>query len=143
MAATKRQFNWSGVGFTPSGGSLLSATGVTGVTIDPGGSVQKFSGDADHGPTTIVSDFEDITVTVTLADEIWANTLAIGSRGTLVATHKDAKNATGGAITFTLVNAVVVNTQLGGQHRQFGQATVTFNAEWADSVTVPLSSSLA
>jgi uncharacterized protein (DUF2126 family) len=67
------------------------------------------------------SDFEDITVTITTADEIWANTLAIGARGTLVATHKDAKNATGGAITFTLVNAVVVNTQLGGQHRQFGR----------------------
>lgn len=143
MAATKRQFNWGPVTFTPSGGSLTTATGVTGVNIDGGGSLAKFSGDGDRFPTTVVNDFNDPTITVTLADTIWAMAIPIGTRGTLVCVHKDAKAAVGGAITFTLINAICASNNAGGQHRQFGQTTIMFSAESADGTTNPLSSAAA
>lgn len=143
MPATHRQVNWTAVGFTPSGGTASPATGVTQIQINPNGNLIKFSGDADHGPTTIVNDFVDNEIVVTTADEIWALALPPGTRGTLVATHKDAKSAVGGNIVFTLVNAIVVDNTAGGQHRQFGQSAVRFHAEWADSVTNPLSFALS
>jgi hypothetical protein len=142
MAATKRQMNWTGVGFTPSGGSLLAATGVQGVTLDMGGSLAKFSGDGDRYPTTVVNDFNDPTITVTTGDEIWLGTLTVGSRGVFVATHKDAKSAATGSITFTVTTAVIATISLGGQHRQFGSGSVTFNVESADGTTPPVGTAL-
>src|SRR5436305_9581270 len=118
MAATKRHFNWTAVGFTPTAGTLLAITGVTDVRVDPRGTVQSFSGDGDHLPTTKVSDYQDPMVTITTADIAAARTLAPGTRGTLTATHLDAKNlggVAGGAYTITMTAAIVENTPYGGR----------------------------
>jgi hypothetical protein len=141
MASSKRSFNWATVTFTPSGGTLTQLTGVTDVRVDPRGSVQSFSGDGDHFPTTKVSDYQDPMVTVTTADIAVARGLAPGTRGAFAATHLDAKNlgATGGgAYTVNLGNAIIVNTPFGGRHRQFGEATVNIECESTDGVTSPL-----
>lgn len=143
MPATKRQLNWQPVGFTPTAGSLSTCTGVTNVTVSAGGNLLKFSGDADRFNTLVVNDFNDPTLTVTTADVNWAFSIAPGTRGALTATHKDAKGATGGGITFTLANAVAESPQSGGAHRQIGSASLSFSAESTDGTTNPLSFALA
>jgi|GEM_PF-1422715 len=145
MAATKRQMNWSGVTFTPPGETpvLRTATGVTQVQIAVGGSLVKFSGDDDRFPTTVVNDFSDPSIAITSADENWIFSFPSGTRGTIAATHKDAKGASGGSITFTMINAVAESPSAGGSHRQIGSGTITFYAESADGSTNPLSFALA
>ena len=59
MSATKRFMNWTGVTFTPVGGSATTITGVTSVAIDSGGSLARFSGDGDRYVTTMVNDFNE------------------------------------------------------------------------------------
>lgn len=142
MAATKRQFNWIDVGFTPTAGVLATATGVTNVQIDTGGSLAKFSGDGDRFPTTVVNDFNDPSVVITTADENWALSIPPGTRGAVTATHKDAKAQTGGNMVFTLSNAICANVTAGGAHRQFGSSGITFSAESADGTTNPLAYTL-
>lgn len=143
MAATKRQMNWAPVGFTPTAGALSTATGVTQVAINIGGSLVKFSGDGDRFPTTIVNDFNDPSMAITSADLNWLLSIPPGTRGIATATHKDAKLATGGAMTYTLANAICESPQAGGQHRQIGSGSITFFAESADGTTNPLSYALA
>jgi hypothetical protein len=144
MSATKRFMNWTGVSFTPTGGSSTTITGVTSVAIDSGGSLAKFAGDGDRFVTAMVNDFNDPTVTVHAADLSAIRANPVGTVGTLTATHNDAKNGVGtGAVTYTLTNAVVASCQVQGAHRQFGQGSVTFAAFSTDGVTNPLSTSIA
>ena len=139
MAASKRQMNWTAVTFTPTSGSASTATGVTAVAIDLGGSLVKFSGDGDRGPSTIVNDFNEPTVKITTADLAWATALAPGTTGVLTCTHNDAKLATGGAIVYTLSPAIVESPSNSGQHRQIGSADINFCGIFADGQTNPLS----
>ena len=141
MPATKRFMNWTGVTFTPQGGTTTAITGVTSVKIDSGGSLMKFSGDGDRYSTTVVNDFNDPPITVPSADLAAVMAFPVG---TFTATHNDAKNGTGtGAITYTLSNAVVANHPVQGSHRQFGFGDITFTAFALDGVTNPLSVSSA
>ena len=144
MSATKRFMNWTGVTFTPSGGSATTITGVTSVAIDPGGHILKFSGDGDRYSTTVVNDFNDPVVTLHSADLGAIRANPPGTAGTLTATHNDARNGAGtGAITYTLSNAVIANSPIQGSHRQFGQGTLTITAFSSDGVTNPLSTTIA
>lgn len=149
MPATKRQFNWRGVSFTPSGGSLTSITGVTQLDIDEQAQAAKFSGDGDRGPTTTILEFVDAMITVAAADLAVLRTLAAGTRGAFAAIHKDAKQtgatAQQGDISYALANptAFVVNNPVGGPHRQFGAGRLMIATEWADGATNPLSSTVA
>lgn len=144
MAATKRQKDWTAVGFTPTSGSLVTITGVTQVAMDFGQNLVKFSGDGDLYPTCVVVDLSDPTITVTAADSIAINTICAGVRtGAFTATHKDAKAATGGAITYALSNARVMTGNNSGAHRQIGSGTISFCGESTDGTTSPLAISLA
>jgi hypothetical protein len=144
MASTNRFLNWTGVSFTPSGGAPTPISGVTSIRIDTGGSLLKFSGDGDRYSTTVVNDFNDPTVTVQSADLAALMAYPVGTVGTFIATHNDARNGTGtGAITYTLNNAVVASQPVHGSHRQFGLGEITFTAFSLDGVTNPLSISSA
>jgi hypothetical protein len=144
MAASKRQMNWTGVGFTPTGGSATSYTGVKSVKIDSGGSLAKFAGDGDRYNTTSVNDFNEPTVEVEAADIVALEANPVGIVGTLTATWNDAKNGTGaGAITFTFSNAQVASINVSGKHRDFGMGSVKFELFAPDGVTNPISSSVA
>lgn len=144
MSSTKRFMNWTGVTFTPAGGSATPITGVSSVTIDTGGSLLKFSGDGDRYSTTVVNDYNDPVVTVHAADLAAVRAYPVGTVGTFTATHNDARNGAGtGAITYTLTNAVIANTPIHGAHRQFGQGTLTIAAFSTDGVTNPLATSVA
>jgi hypothetical protein len=142
MPSSKRSMNWTGVGFTPTGGSLLVITGVTAVMVDNGGNLVDFSGDGDRFITTVVNDMTDPTISVTAADINGLNQLTPGLRGVFTATFNDAKNRLavgGGALTYTAANAVVGGNSGGGQHRQFGSSTVTIKTESADGQTSSIS----
>jgi hypothetical protein len=139
MSATKRQMNWAAVGFTPVAGTLTAATGVTNCTVTTGGSLVKFSGDGDRGPSTVVNDFNEPALTVEAADLAWLMGLAPGTTGAATATHKDAQKATGGDIVYTLTPCVVESPQSAGQHRQIGSGSVNFVGIFADGQTNPLS----
>ena len=141
--ATKRQMNWTPVIFTPVSSGALTATGVTQASIDHGKSVQKFSGDGDHFTTTLVEDFREPTISVTSADQAWIDSCALAGKGSIAATHRDAKGATGGDITYTLSNAVASSASDSGSHRAFGSGQITFTGESVDGVTSPLLVSLA
>ena len=144
MASTKRFMNWTGVTFTPTGGSVTPITGVSSVTIDTGGSLVKFAGDGDRYSTTVVNDHNDPVVTVHAADLAAVRANPVGTTGTFTATHNDARNGAGtGAITYTLANAVISSNPIQGAHRQFGQGTLTIASFSTDGVTNPLSTSTA
>jgi hypothetical protein len=144
VSATKRFLNWTGVSFTPVGGSPTAITGVTSVSIDSGGSLLKFAGDGDRYNTTVVNDFSEPTITVQAADLAAIRANPIGAVGTFTATHNDAKNGSGsGSVTYTLANAVVAQNTVKGSHRQFGQGTLTLTSFSTDGVTNPLSASVA
>ena len=144
MSATKRFLNWTGVSFTPAGGSPVAITGVTSVSIDSGGSLLKFSGDGDRYNTTVVNDFNEPLISVQAADLVAIRSYPVGTVGTFVATHNDARNGAGsGAITYTLSNAVIASNSVRGSHKQFGQGSLTLTSFSTDGVTNPLSTSIA
>lgn len=138
MAATKRQMNWTGVGFTPGSGSASTATGVTQVAVKSGANLLKFSGDGDRGPSTVVNDYNEPSMQVTTADQAWLMSLVPGTQGSATATHNDAKGATGGGIVYVLSPCVVESPDGGGQHRQIGSGMVNFVGVFPDGVTSPL-----
>lgn len=144
MAATKRQKDWASVVWTPSTGLPVTITGVTNVSIALNGGLVKFSGDGDNFMTTVVADVSDPTITVTAADIIALNAISVGVRtGSFACTHKDAKAALGGAITYTMSNARWMDVNSGGAHRQIGSGTVVVCGESSDGSTSPLAISLA
>jgi hypothetical protein len=139
MAATNLQVNWSAVGFTPSGGSLTAINKVDGVDIDYGTTLLSYSGDADRYPTTIVNTMNEPKMTVRSSNVAGLQGFTAGTVGAFAATHNDAKLAVGGAVVYTLANAVVGNVQVGGEHAQYGKGSLAFQAFSADGVTSPLS----
>lgn len=143
MPASKRQMNWSPVAFTPQGGTAMIASGVTNVSIDGGGQLVKFAGDGDRFHTTVVNAMSDPTMTITSADESWLMGISPGARGSVSATHKDAKGLVGGNITYSLANAVAESPSVAGSHAAFGSGTIRFCAESADGITNPLSFTLS
>jgi hypothetical protein len=135
--------NWTNVSFV-SGANTTNFTGVTSVSIDPKGSLAKFSGDNDRYQTTVVNDMNEPEITLECGDVGAVNSLSVGQVGTFSATLCDAVNGTGaGAITYTMANAVVSKVGAGGKHRQYGMGQVTFEAYSSDGTTNPISTSIA
>ena len=131
MAATKRHVNWSSVAFASA-----TFTGVQSVEFDHRGEVISHSGDNEKFMTVKFLAGEDPQVTVTHRDITTANGKAVGTRGTLTARHNDADGTS--YYTMTLSNAILANKSGGGQHRQFGEGRLVFEAESADGTTNPL-----
>jgi hypothetical protein len=137
MSATGRQMNWTAVSFGTSP-SPTAINGVTEVRVDPGGALKTFAGDTDKFPTTIVSDRQNPKVTITTANVAVAQGFASGTIGTDSATFEDAKLATGGAIVYMISNAVVENSEGGGAHQEFGEATLSLLCYSSDGTTSPI-----
>ncbi len=142
--ATKRYFNWENAGFTPAGGSLIPIDGVTSVRFGTGGAVDKFYGDGDLYPSTIVYSREEPSITITSGNVAALLQLPGGTRGTFTVTLMDAVNKLStGAITFTVIGCVVRMLDLNGQHKQFPGPTLTIDVGAADGITNPVSTSIA
>jgi hypothetical protein len=134
MAATKAQINWTAV----SHGST-AITRVTNGTVSPGGRLIKFKGDMDLYPTIIAMTDSEPNFSITSADIGTVMGIAPGTTATLTATLNDAKGAAGGAVIFSMINAVFENANASAAHAQFGTITGTWHAYSSDGVTSPLS----
>ena len=136
MAATKLQRNWTAVSFPVNN----AITKVTKVDIDQGGKLIKFFGDADIYPDTVVAQDSEPTASVDSGDIATLEGVGgPGTTGTLSATHNDAKLATGGAIVWVVINAVVRNIVANGPRGQYGSGTLNLDAFSSDGTTNPVS----
>ena len=131
--ATKAQINWTSVNFNST-----AITRVTSASVGQGGSLIKFKGDTDLYPTIIANVDNEPHFSITTADVGTMMGFAPGTAATLTATLNDAKGATGGAVVFTMSNAVFENADTQAQHAQFGSVTGTWQAFSTDGSTNPL-----
>jgi hypothetical protein len=138
MSISKAQINWTGVSFTPTGGSATGITRVTAGMFGQGGHLIKFKGDTDLYPTIIAAPTIEPHASFTTADVGTMMGFAPGTGGSLAATLNDAKAVTGGAVVFALANAVFENASATGHHAQFATVTGTWQAYSSDGVTNPL-----
>ena len=141
MAKTNRYINATAA-FTPSGGSSTPAGGLTHYSFAQNEEVQKFSGDGDRFPTTVVQTYADPMLSITVADIRAFATVTLGTKGTVILTVADAKNgvtALGGGFTITGTNALISADSPTGQHRNYASNTYTFHGESADGTTSPFS----
>jgi hypothetical protein len=134
MSATKAQINWTAVQFASA-----NITRVTNASVGQGGTLIKFKGDTDLYPTVIANVDNEPHFSITSADVGNLMNFSPGATGTLTATLNDAKAAVGGAVVFTMINAVFENADTQAQHAQFGSVTGTWQAFSTDGSTNPLS----
>jgi hypothetical protein len=133
MSATKAQINWASV--------MHGSTAITRITtggFGQGGKLLKFKGDTDVYSSIIANVDNEPHATFTTADVGTMMGINPGTSGTLTATLNDAKAVTGGAVIFTMSNAVFENADTTGQHAQFGTVTGTWQAYSSDGTTNPL-----
>lgn len=131
--STKAQINWTGVEFAST-----AITRVTNASVGQGGSLIKFKGDTDLYPTIIANVDNEPHMSITTADVGTIQSIVPGTTGTLTATLNDAKGASGGAVVFTLSNAVFENADTQAQHAQFGSVTGTWQGYSSDGSTNPM-----
>jgi hypothetical protein len=134
MSATKAQINWTSVSF-----NSVNITRVTNASFGQGGKLIKFKGDTDLFPTIIAAVDTEPHASITTADigTVMSN-FTPGVTSTLSATLNDAKSQSGGAVVFTLANAMFENADSQAQHAQFGSVTGTWQAFSSDGQTTPL-----
>ena len=116
----------------------VNITRVTNAIVGQGGQLIKFKGDTDIYPTIIANVDNEPHVSITTADVGTMMGFMPGTSATLTATLNDAKSASGGAVVFTLANAVFENADTQAQHAQFGSVTGTWQCFSSDGSTNPL-----
>ncbi len=134
MSASNLQLNWTSVSF-----GSTNLTHVTSVMFDQGGELIEFSGDNNRYPVVIANNINHPKCSITTSDVATLMGIAPGSSGSITATQADALQATGGAINWSLANAVHETTQDTGHWGQFATATARFRAYSSDGTTNPLS----
>ena len=137
MAATKTQINWTAVSWNST---LI--TRVTAGMFGRGGRLIKFKGDTDIYPSVVANVDNEPHASFTTADvgTIMGFIPGTGETGGLglAATLNDANAQVGGAVNFTLANAVFENADTNAQHAQFATVTGTWQAYASDGQTNPL-----
>lgn len=131
MAGTGLNMGWSGVTVLPTPGTLIVIDNVT--ELDPGrmGTAKKFYGDVSPFPKLIATRQKSRTLTITSGDV--AKIMAIPDDVPCVVTaiFNDPLNGAtigGGALQYTLTNAVLMKSSAKGATQEFGLATVEFEA---------------
>jgi hypothetical protein len=130
--------NWTGVGFTPDGGSLTTFDSIDRVSISTGGQLLTYKGDGSVFPTIAVNHDNRPGVQVSSSNPAQFMGLAPGTAGTWAGTHKDAKGAALGGIDYALVGSVESN-DTEGAHAAWGTATLSILGVSVDGTTNPLS----
>ena len=134
MSASALQLNWTSVQFASTG-----LTRVTSVTFSQGGELIEFAGDNNRYPVVIASNISRPRCSITSGDVATMMGIIPGTSGTLTATQNDAMGGIGGAVNWTMNNAVHQNTDDAGRWGHFATATATFRAYASDGATNPLS----
>jgi hypothetical protein len=128
---------WSAVTFA-IGNNTTTITKVTDVQIDYGVTLKGFQGDNDRYMTTKVATLNEPKATVSSGNIGILNGLA-GASGTFSATHNDVKAASGGAIVYTLINALAGSVTASGAVGEYGQGSLPIESFSSDGSTSPLS----
>lgn len=134
MPASALQMNWTNVQF-----ATTSLTRVTSVAFSQGGELIEFAGDNNRYPVVIANNINRPRCTLTSGDVATLMAISPGTSGTITATQNDALAAVGGAVNWTMTNAVHQSTDENGHWGHFATATATFRAYAADGATNPLS----
>ncbi len=134
MSATALQLNWTSVEF-----ATTSLTRVTSVTFSQGGELIEFAGDNNRYPVVIANNINRPRCTITSGDVATLMAISPGTSGTILATQNDAMGSVGGAINWTMTNAVHASTEDSGHWGRFATATATFRAYASDGATNPVS----
>jgi hypothetical protein len=118
--------------------------GVTQLSYDRGGQNEKFSGDGDRFPTTVVGVFEDPTLVVSGANVAKLHGLTNGTYCTVAWKVPDSRNgiaAGGGGLQFTTAAAAGVSrtSQTNHLHKTFAQGSMSWDLRSLDGSTNPVS----
>jgi hypothetical protein len=138
---TNRYFNVSSCGFTPSGGSLSTISGVKSISFDENPTIETEGGDFDVFDTVMAVAKIEPSFSVETLDAWGLYSVLAGSRGALVCTARDAVNGVttgGGAKLITISNAFINKRGSNQQHRQFGKQTIGFGCISSDGATHPV-----
>jgi hypothetical protein len=137
--------NWVNVTVTPTGASAIALTGVTSVSPSRSARQEMMYGDNFNFPNFIKNVEKKRSISITAANIGLLTTIPDNVACTISATLLDPKNGIasgGGAITVTLVNAVLEKQDATAQNNKYGSGTVTFNCTGniiSGSETDPLS----
>jgi hypothetical protein len=134
MSATALQLNWISVQHAST-----AITRVTSVTFSQGGELIEFSGDNARFPQVITNNVSRPRCSVTSGDVATLMGIAVGTSGTFTAEQLDALAQIGGAINWTMSNAVHESSDDSGNWGNFASATANFRAYASDGATNPLS----
>jgi hypothetical protein len=140
MAASGRQVNFSGVKFTPSGGSAVPIPNVTDISINPRGQVISGRGDNNIMPVLKKRISSDHQVTIATESISVLTTLSVGD-GAFEAILEDAKGGatTGnGALKVAGANGTIADTPIQARHGQFAAGSIAIEFASSDGTTSPL-----
>lgn len=132
--ATGLQFNFSSVAH-----GTITINHVTDVTFTQAIQLQSFFGDTGVYAQVVAAHSGKVTIQVISGNVGTLMGITPGTIATFTATHKDAQKASGGDLSYTVVNAVAGQCNATGTYGQFGKATMTLEAFSADGITNPIS----
>ncbi|MDE2103343.1 MAG: hypothetical protein KGL39_39245 [Patescibacteria group bacterium] len=141
MTATNRYMNTSGWQFTPSGGSAVTLTGITGASYDEGISTKKEGADFDGFPTVSVRDYADPKITLETLDAMAFYQILAGAKGVLTGNIRDAYNGVtvgGGGKSITMSNCQIEGRNFNAPYRDYARQQLVFGAISSDGQTHPV-----
>ena len=141
MPGINRYMNVGPVTWTPSGGTLVTLTGIKSASYDEGAQSLKESADFDIFPTTAGINYVEPKLTLESIDAFALYATLAGTFGSLAITFRDFKNGAtvgGGAKIVTASNAWLETRPLSAQHRQLATQTLTFQTYSTDGSTHPV-----
>lgn len=133
--------NWSGVTFTPTGGTAINILRVTSVKYNNDSEQERFKGDIARFNQAIAVVNNSRMVDVTTGDVGAAAVLVTGTKGSLAAQFLDLENgiiSTGGGLSLTLSPCKLIKNPFEGDHAKYGTTTLSFEGYAIDGVTDPL-----
>jgi hypothetical protein len=131
IAATGLYMNWVNVTVTPQGGSAIDINGVTALTPMRASRQEAFYGDARQFVRLIKNVEKKRSITIMAANVGALSNIPDDTPCTVVATLLDPRNGIatgGGAITITLLNAVLEKDGIEAQNNKYAGGQAVFNA---------------
>lgn len=141
---TKRSINVGPVGWTPSGGTLLTLDGIKSANYDEGIEIARESADADMFDTVAAAVHFSPKITLETINPFQMFSTVGGARGQLSITVRDAYNGvvvSGGAYQIVMSNAFLESRSQKNKHRAYSDLNMSFGAISTDGSTHPVAAS--
>ena len=139
MAASNIFMSWVNITATPNTGNAITLNETTSLEVISSDGLEPWQADGNKFATALVSATGTRGVTISGGNCAAIARMPKGTVFTISATLRDAINGTGsGAITLTLVNAVVSENPISGVTNKYAGGSVTLMAFSADGSADPL-----